>query len=78
MFINDKKTSLVDNFWNPTPELRQSRLTRCTVPLEEQGGFESEKWVLGPTGPFVIKIAVAARSKHICVSHIQNIIRLIL
>nr|XP_023692546.1 oxysterol-binding protein-related protein 8 isoform X2 [Paramormyrops kingsleyae] len=43
VFISDKKTGLVDNFWNPTPELRQSRLTRCTVPLEEQGGFESEK-----------------------------------
>ncbi|KAJ8381408.1 hypothetical protein SKAU_G00021860 [Synaphobranchus kaupii] len=43
IFINDKKTGVVDTFWNPTPELRQSRLTRCTVPSEEQGDFESEK-----------------------------------
>ncbi|KAM9771857.1 oxysterol-binding protein-related protein 8 isoform X2 [Syngnathus typhle] len=43
IFINDKKTGTVDTFWNPTPELRQSRLTRCTVPPEEQGEFESER-----------------------------------
>ncbi|XP_036375927.1 oxysterol-binding protein-related protein 8 isoform X4 [Megalops cyprinoides] len=43
IFINDKKTGVVETFWNPTPELRQSRLTRCTVPPEEQGDFESEK-----------------------------------
>ncbi|KAJ8402393.1 hypothetical protein AAFF_G00368820 [Aldrovandia affinis] len=43
IFINDKKTGVVDTFWDPTPELRQSRLTRCTVPLEEQGDFESER-----------------------------------
>uniref|UniRef100_A0A3Q0RSI2 Oxysterol-binding protein n=1 Tax=Amphilophus citrinellus TaxID=61819 RepID=A0A3Q0RSI2_AMPCI len=43
VFINDKKTGIIDTFWNPTPELRQSRLTRCTVPLEEQGELESER-----------------------------------
>lgn len=43
IFINDKKTGTVDTFWNPTSELRQSRLTRCTVPPEEQGEFESER-----------------------------------
>uniref|UniRef100_A0A8C9S5D6 Oxysterol-binding protein n=1 Tax=Scleropages formosus TaxID=113540 RepID=A0A8C9S5D6_SCLFO len=43
IFVNDKKTGVVDMFWNPTPELRQSRLTRCTVPPEEQGDFESER-----------------------------------
>uniref|UniRef100_A0A3B4DQX2 Oxysterol-binding protein n=1 Tax=Pygocentrus nattereri TaxID=42514 RepID=A0A3B4DQX2_PYGNA len=43
IFINDKKTGVVETFWNPTPELRQSRLTRCTVPHEEQGEFESER-----------------------------------
>ncbi|CAB1346231.1 unnamed protein product [Coregonus sp. 'balchen'] len=42
VFINDKKTGVVDTFWNPTPELRQSRLTRCTVPPEDQGDYESE------------------------------------
>uniref|UniRef100_A0A8C9XW53 Oxysterol-binding protein n=1 Tax=Sander lucioperca TaxID=283035 RepID=A0A8C9XW53_SANLU len=43
IFINDKKTGTVDTFWNPTPELRQSRLTRYTVPPEEQGESESER-----------------------------------
>uniref|UniRef100_A0A1A8G612 Oxysterol-binding protein n=2 Tax=Nothobranchius korthausae TaxID=1143690 RepID=A0A1A8G612_9TELE len=43
IFINDKKTGQVDTFWNPTPELRQDRLIRCTVPPEEQGEFESER-----------------------------------
>ncbi|XP_062373660.1 oxysterol-binding protein-related protein 8 isoform X2 [Sardina pilchardus] len=43
IFINDKKTGEMETFWNPTPELRQSRLTRCTVAPEEQGEFESER-----------------------------------
>ncbi|XP_069569244.1 oxysterol-binding protein-related protein 8 isoform X1 [Brachyistius frenatus] len=43
IFINDKKTGTVDTFWNPTQDLRQSRLTRCTVPPEEQGEYESER-----------------------------------
>uniref|UniRef100_A0A3Q1H6J7 Oxysterol-binding protein n=1 Tax=Anabas testudineus TaxID=64144 RepID=A0A3Q1H6J7_ANATE len=43
IFINDKKTGTVDTFWNPTPDLRQSRLIRFTVPPEEQGEFESER-----------------------------------
>ncbi|CAG5927299.1 unnamed protein product [Menidia menidia] len=43
IFINDKKTGMVDTFWNPTPDLRQSRLIRHTVPPEEQGELESER-----------------------------------
>ncbi|KAA0720798.1 Oxysterol-binding protein-related protein 8 [Triplophysa tibetana] len=43
IFINDKKTGEMETFWNPTPELRQSRLTRCNVPPEEQSEFESER-----------------------------------
>ncbi|XP_053544088.1 oxysterol-binding protein-related protein 8 isoform X4 [Ictalurus punctatus] len=43
IFINDKKSGVCETFWNPTPELRQSRLTRCTVAQEEQGDFESER-----------------------------------
>ncbi|XP_073802962.1 oxysterol-binding protein-related protein 8 isoform X2 [Danio rerio] len=43
VFINDKKTGELETFWNPTPELRQQRLTRCTVPPEEQAEFESER-----------------------------------
>ncbi|XP_064417822.1 oxysterol-binding protein-related protein 8 isoform X1 [Latimeria chalumnae] len=43
VIIHDKKTDLIETFWNPTPEIRQRRLTRCTVLFEEQGEFESEK-----------------------------------
>ncbi|XP_072309387.1 oxysterol-binding protein-related protein 8 isoform X5 [Eucyclogobius newberryi] len=43
IFINDKKTGTMETFFDPTPELRQRRLTRCTVPPEEQGEFESER-----------------------------------
>uniref|UniRef100_A0A8C4ZGT1 Oxysterol-binding protein n=1 Tax=Gadus morhua TaxID=8049 RepID=A0A8C4ZGT1_GADMO len=43
VFINDKKTGALEPFWNPTPELRQSRLTRYTVPPEDQGEFECER-----------------------------------
>lgn len=44
IFINDKKTGTMETFWNPTSELRQSRLIRCTVPMEEQSEFESERF----------------------------------
>ncbi|XP_027015385.1 oxysterol-binding protein-related protein 8 isoform X5 [Tachysurus fulvidraco] len=43
IFMNDKKSAVYETFWNPTLELRQSRLTRCTVTPEEQGDFESER-----------------------------------
>ncbi|XP_006633595.1 oxysterol-binding protein-related protein 8 isoform X6 [Lepisosteus oculatus] len=43
IFINDKKTGISETFWDPTPELRQNRLIRCTVSPEEQGDWESEK-----------------------------------
>ncbi|XP_056101277.1 oxysterol-binding protein-related protein 8 isoform X4 [Rhinichthys klamathensis goyatoka] len=43
VFINDKKTGEMETFWNPTPELRQDRLIRGTVPPEEQSEFESER-----------------------------------
>ncbi|XP_063073232.1 oxysterol-binding protein-related protein 8 isoform X4 [Engraulis encrasicolus] len=43
IFINDKKTGVMETFWNPTQDLRQSRLTRCTVTPEEQSENESER-----------------------------------
>ncbi|KAL2102834.1 hypothetical protein ACEWY4_002002 [Coilia grayii] len=43
IFINDKKTGVMETFWNPTQELRQNRLTRCTVTPEEQSENESER-----------------------------------
>ncbi|MGH0144165.1 UNVERIFIED_CONTAM: hypothetical protein FKN15_006995 [Acipenser sinensis] len=46
VIIHDKKTGISDTFWNPTPELRQSRLMRCTVVTEEQEDWESENEVI--------------------------------
>ncbi|XP_044136351.1 oxysterol-binding protein-related protein 8 isoform X2 [Bufo gargarizans] len=43
VFIHDKKTDVYETFWNPTHEIRQRRLTRCTVLRDEQGEFESER-----------------------------------
>ncbi|MEJ1277203.1 hypothetical protein NN561_008116 [Cricetulus griseus] len=42
VFINDKKTDNSEIFWNPTPDIKQWRLTRHTVKFEEQDDFESE------------------------------------
>ncbi|XP_041071432.1 oxysterol-binding protein-related protein 8 isoform X3 [Carcharodon carcharias] len=47
VMINDKKTGVSEVFWNPTPEIRQQRLTRCTVLFDEQEDMESAKlWQL--------------------------------
>ncbi|XP_005997641.1 oxysterol-binding protein-related protein 5 [Latimeria chalumnae] len=43
VFINEHKTGMSELFWNPTIEIRQQRLKRKTVRLEEQGEFESER-----------------------------------
>ncbi|XP_075456323.1 oxysterol-binding protein-related protein 8 isoform X1 [Ascaphus truei] len=43
VFIHDKKTDVYETFWNPTQEIKQRRLIRCTVQREEQGEFESER-----------------------------------
>ncbi|XP_075065674.1 oxysterol-binding protein-related protein 8 isoform X6 [Mixophyes fleayi] len=43
VFIHDKKTDVLETFWNPTSEIRQRRLLRCTVQRDEQGEFESER-----------------------------------
>ncbi|XP_078273299.1 oxysterol-binding protein-related protein 8 isoform X5 [Rhinoraja longicauda] len=43
VIINDKKTGVSEIFWNPTSDIRQQRLTRCTVLFDEQESIESEK-----------------------------------
>ncbi|KAG7278610.1 hypothetical protein CRUP_013353 [Coryphaenoides rupestris] len=43
VFIYDKKTGTMETFWDPTPDLRQQRLTRYTVPPEDQGELECER-----------------------------------
>ncbi|XP_043943915.1 oxysterol-binding protein-related protein 8 [Protopterus annectens] len=43
VMIEDKKTGIVETFWNPLPEVKQQRLPRYTVLSEELGEFESER-----------------------------------
>jgi hypothetical protein len=43
IFIKDKLTGAEETFWKVSPEVRQRRLKRFTVPLEEQSEFESAK-----------------------------------
>ncbi|GFG28685.1 hypothetical protein Cfor_05970 [Coptotermes formosanus] len=42
IFITDRRTGEEQLFWKPTPEVRSQRLKRFTVPVDEQGEFESE------------------------------------
>ncbi|XP_039559821.1 oxysterol-binding protein-related protein 8 isoform X1 [Passer montanus] len=42
VIISEKKTGVSETFWNPS-EMKQHRLHRYTVKLEEQDDFESEK-----------------------------------
>ena len=41
--IEDKRTGEVQVLWHPTAEVRAQRLKRCTVALDQQMDFESEK-----------------------------------
>ncbi|XP_046414646.1 oxysterol-binding protein-related protein 8 isoform X1 [Neodiprion pinetum] len=40
--ITDKRTGTESVFFNPTAEIRKNRLKKYTVPLEQQGDWESE------------------------------------
>uniref|UniRef100_H2ZFX9 Oxysterol-binding protein n=1 Tax=Ciona savignyi TaxID=51511 RepID=H2ZFX9_CIOSA len=42
VFLTDLNGGTVSRFWSPTKEVRQSRLKRYIVPLDDQGDFESE------------------------------------
>jgi hypothetical protein len=42
IFIKDRRTGEEQLFWKPNPEVRSQRLKRFTVPVDEQGEFESE------------------------------------
>lgn len=43
IFIKEKLTGDTQLFWNPTPEIKSSRLKRYTVPMEMQLDNESER-----------------------------------
>lgn len=43
VFIKEKNSETLELFWEVTPQVRNSRLVRCTVPITEQFAMESEK-----------------------------------
>lgn len=43
VFIHDKRSGQQDMLWNPSSDIRSSRLKRQVVQIDQQGPFESEK-----------------------------------
>ncbi|XP_042268586.1 oxysterol-binding protein-related protein 5 isoform X1 [Thunnus albacares] len=43
VFIHEKRSGLQETLWNPSPDIRSSRLKRQVVQLDQQGEFESER-----------------------------------
>lgn len=43
VFIHEKRLGQQETLWNPTPDIRSSRLKRQVVQIDQQGEFESER-----------------------------------
>uniref|UniRef100_A0A667XC89 Oxysterol-binding protein n=1 Tax=Myripristis murdjan TaxID=586833 RepID=A0A667XC89_9TELE len=43
VFIHEKRSGQQETLWNPSPEVRNHRLKRQVVQLDQQGEFESER-----------------------------------
>uniref|UniRef100_A0A8C9WZG6 Oxysterol-binding protein n=1 Tax=Sander lucioperca TaxID=283035 RepID=A0A8C9WZG6_SANLU len=43
VFIHEKRSGQQETLWNPTSDIRSSRLKRQVVQRDQQGGFESER-----------------------------------
>lgn len=43
VFIYEKRSGQQETLWNPTPDVRSSRLKRQVVQIDQQGEFESER-----------------------------------
>lgn len=43
VFVHEKQSGQQETLWNPTPDVRRSRLKRQVVQLDQQGEFESER-----------------------------------
>ncbi|XP_012986698.2 oxysterol-binding protein-related protein 5 isoform X2 [Esox lucius] len=50
VFLQEKKSGQQEILWNPTPEVRKTRLRRQVVRLDQQGQFESERLWQDVTG----------------------------
>lgn len=43
VFIHEKRSGQQETLWNPSPDIRSSRLKRQVVYIDQQGEFESER-----------------------------------
>ncbi|XP_062318696.1 oxysterol-binding protein-related protein 5 isoform X2 [Osmerus eperlanus] len=43
VFLQDRRSGQQEMLWNPTPEVRRTRLKRQVVQVDQQGPFESER-----------------------------------
>lgn len=43
VFIHEKHSGQQETLWNPSPDIRSSRLKRQVVQIDQQGEFESER-----------------------------------
>uniref|UniRef100_A0A674PIE8 Oxysterol-binding protein n=1 Tax=Takifugu rubripes TaxID=31033 RepID=A0A674PIE8_TAKRU len=43
VFVHEKQSGQQETLWNPTPDVRRSRLKRQVVQIDQQGEFESER-----------------------------------
>ncbi|XP_075894242.1 oxysterol-binding protein-related protein 5 isoform X2 [Nelusetta ayraudi] len=43
VFIQEKRSGQQETLWNPSPDIRSSRLKRQVVQIDQQGEFESER-----------------------------------
>ena len=44
VFLQDRRSGQQEMLWNPTPEVRRTRLKRQVVQIDQQGPFESERY----------------------------------
>lgn len=44
VFVHEKQSGQQETLWNPTPDVRRSRLKRQVVQIDQQGEFESERY----------------------------------
>lgn len=43
VFMYEKQSGQQETLWNPTSDIRRSRLKRQVVQIDQQGEFESER-----------------------------------
>lgn len=56
VFLYEKQSGQQETLWNPTSDVRRSRLKRQVVQLDEQGEFESERYTTKLLSNFFLNV----------------------